>query len=144
MTRPDWDSYFADIASVVAARATCTRRRVGAVVVKRNRIVGSGYNGAPSGQPHCLDGACPRGLLSYDQVAPLSDYRRGPGRCIAAHAEINAIRHTHWWRRWGATLYITCAPCEWCRASIRKARVKRVVWTDEKGATCEWAPTGQP
>jgi dCMP deaminase len=60
--RPDWDGYFLGIASAVAARADCTRRQVGAVIVKGNRIVSTGYNGAPSGLPGCLtDGRCPRG-----------------------------------------------------------------------------------
>lgn len=60
--RPDWDEYFLDIAAAVARRADCTRRRVGAVIVRDHRVVSCGYNGAPAGRPGCLsDGACPRG-----------------------------------------------------------------------------------
>lgn len=62
--RPNWDGYFLGVAEAVAVRADCTRRRIGAVIVDPDRrIVSTGYNGAPSGQPGCLSaGACPRGL----------------------------------------------------------------------------------
>lgn len=61
--RPKWDSYFLGVADAVAARADCTRRRIGAVIVDSDhRIVSTGYNGAPSGKPGCLSaGACVRG-----------------------------------------------------------------------------------
>ncbi len=58
MNRPDWDTYFTNIARVVATRSTCPRASVGAVVVKDNRILSTGYNGAPSGEPHCLEAGC--------------------------------------------------------------------------------------
>ncbi|HHY46646.1 MAG TPA: hypothetical protein GX506_05020, partial [Firmicutes bacterium] len=52
--RPSWDEYFMEIAQVVARRSTCLRRQVGAIAVKDRRILATGYNGAPSGLPHCL------------------------------------------------------------------------------------------
>lgn len=58
MSRPDWDSYFMNIAKEVASRSTCPRASVGAVIVKDNRILSTGYNGAPSGEPHCLEVGC--------------------------------------------------------------------------------------
>lgn len=58
MERPNWDQYFMNITREVAARATCPRASVGAVVVKDNRILSTGYNGAPPGKPHCIDIGC--------------------------------------------------------------------------------------
>jgi len=58
MTRPDWDTYFLNIAKEVATRSTCPRASVGAVVVKNNRILTTGYNGSPPGKVHCIDAGC--------------------------------------------------------------------------------------
>lgn len=90
-TRPDWDDYFLGIAEAVARRADCRRRHVGAVLVANNRIVATGYNGAPSGGPSCLAGQCPRGLLDSAAVAPGSSYDTGAGSCVALHAEQNCL-----------------------------------------------------
>ncbi|MGW0682909.1 deoxycytidylate deaminase [Streptomyces sp. NPDC002754] len=60
-TRPDWDAWFLDGTRWLARRGDCTRRQVGAMVVRDRRILGSGYNGTRPGTPGCLDGACPRG-----------------------------------------------------------------------------------
>ena len=53
--RPDWDSYFMEIADIVSKRSTCLRRSVGALIVKDKRILATGYNGAPTGLKHCMD-----------------------------------------------------------------------------------------
>ncbi len=58
MTRPYWDLYFIRIAMEVASRSTCPRASVGAVIVKDNRILSTGYNGAPTGELHCTDVGC--------------------------------------------------------------------------------------
>jgi dCMP deaminase len=69
--RPGWDDYFLAIAEAVAARADCTRRQVGAVIVRDHRIVATGYNGAPPGHRGCLSaGACPRGRHYVRHVVP--------------------------------------------------------------------------
>lgn len=126
MTRPTFDEYFLGIAVAVAARADCTRRRVGSVVVRDHKIVSTGYNGAPQGAPGCLtDGACPRGRSG---VPPGSNYDDGPGRCIAVHAEMNAILYAGRDGCLGSTLYVTDAPCFWCQKTIRAAGLARVVW----------------
>ncbi len=127
---PGWDDYFLQIATAVAARAKCTRRRVGAVLVLDRRIIATGYNGAAPGKPDCLEGACPRGQLSYDAVPGLGDYDRPgtPGFCIAIHAEVNALlfatRDTK-----GATAYITDPPCPGCRKALAAAGIVRAVWS---------------
>lgn len=61
--RPSWDEYFLEVAHLVAKRATCIRRRVGAVLVKEKKILATGYNGAPSGLAHCVDIGCLREKL---------------------------------------------------------------------------------
>lgn|SRR3990167_5762821 len=58
MTRPDWDTYFMNIAREVSTRSTCPRASVGAVIVKDRRILSTGYNGSPPGEPHCTDVGC--------------------------------------------------------------------------------------
>ncbi len=58
MERPDWDIYFMNIAREVATRSTCPRASVGAVIVKGNRILSTGYNGAQTDEPHCLEVGC--------------------------------------------------------------------------------------
>jgi dCMP deaminase len=126
---PGWDEYFLGIAQAVSARAKCLRRRVGAVIVLDKRIIATGYNGAAPGRPDCLEGACPRGQLSYDQVAGLGDYDRPgtAGFCIAIHAEVNALlfatRDTK-----GSTAYITDPPCPGCRKALAAAGIIRAVW----------------
>ena len=140
--RPGWDDYFLGIAQAVAARADCTRRQVGAVIVRDHRIVATGYNGAPPRHPGCLSaGACPRGrhFLSVaplcfcgqpwpcpETVEPDSSYDTGPGACIALHAEQNAIMYAGIDGCLDSTLYVTDNPCDGCMRMIRASGLIRV------------------
>jgi dCMP deaminase len=115
--RPSWDEYFLQIARDVATRATCPRRHVGAVVVRDRRILTTGYNGSPPGQPHCEEPGV--GCLLEDN------------RCIRTlHAEQNAIIQAalHGVSTIGATLYCTCRPCHVCARMIAGAGVVRLVF----------------
>ena len=87
MSRPDWDEYFIRISAEVSTRASCPRAFVGAVIVSSDHhILSTGYNGAPSGEPHCIDIGC----LIKD------------GHCQRAlHAEVNAVA---WAARHGVAL----------------------------------------
>jgi|SRR5579875_3033932 len=115
--RKDFDSYFIDIANVIAERATCKRLKVGAVIVKNNRIVATGYNGSIHGHPHCEDEGC----LLNDQ-----------GRCIRCiHAEMNAILHANRDDLKEATLYVTHECCENCSKHLAQAGIKRIVYVNE-------------
>lgn len=126
--RPDWDTYFLGIADATSARADCHRRKVGAVLVdEARRVISAGYNGAPSGVPGCLSGGCPRGKLTYEQVAGLADYDSGAGRCVALHAEVNAVLYAARSTR-GATMYINHEPCGPCLRTMAGAGIARAVW----------------
>src|SRR5690606_1254757 len=125
VVRPDWDAYFLGIAEAASRRSDCERRKVGAAVVKDRRVRGTGYNGAPSGEPGCE--SCPRRL---SDVPPGSSYDTGPGTCVAIHAEGNALLYCDREDLVGATLYVTAEPCAGCRKLIRASGVVRVVWPD--------------
>jgi dCMP deaminase len=116
----DWDRYFLNIAKETATRSNCVRRRHGSVIVKDRRIRSTGYNGAPSGHPHCDTGACPRAQ---------SDEPSGWGydSCIAIHAEANAILFSSPEVREGATIYITGVPCFTCSKLIANSGITEVV-----------------
>jgi dCMP deaminase len=155
MSRPDWTEYFLGVAEAVSRRGDCRRKQVGSVIVNRsNRIIGAGYNGTAPGGPSCLAGQCPRGLLGYDEVAPLSSYEPGtPGFCISIHSEDNALRDARDRARallaeagrliWedeledlldkvtrGATMYTTYEPCAGCMDKIGQAGIVRAVWPE--------------
>lgn len=119
------DQTFLKIAQIWAEEAKCTRRQVGAVVVKDNKVIGQGYNGVTSGAVHCTDGGCPRGQLSYEQAGPRADYNQFP--CRAIHAEHNAILQAGLDRCVGATIYVTDEPCLQCANLIEHAKIGRVV-----------------
>ena len=116
--RPSWDAYFCGITRAVATRATCSRKAVGAVLVKNKLIRATGYNGAPAGLRHCdhTDGG---DLLN--------------GHCArSTHAEQNAIVQAarHGISIEGATLYCTNNPCLNCTKLLINAGIKRIVYED--------------
>lgn len=129
--RPDWVSYYLTGAQWVSTRADCRRRQVGAILVADdNRVLGIGYNGTDPGRPGCLSGACPRGLLSYDEQPAFVGY----GNCISRHAEENAIRNVSGgpdviWER-DPTMFITTQPCEGCQRLMADAGVWRAIWPE--------------
>ena len=118
--RKSWDEYFMEIAEIVKTRSTCLRRQVGAVIVKDNRIITTGYNGAPSGLRHCTDiGGCERERLHE--------------LCRALHAEQNAIIQAAkvGVSTEGATIYITLQPCVICAKMLVNAGITRIVHRGE-------------
>lgn len=110
------------IAHLVATRATCPRRSVGALIVRDKRILATGYNGAPRGLPHCpVDGQ-------------INDWPQGclrAGHCIRSlHAEQNALLQAAMIGIpcEGATMYVTCQPCNMCAKMIINAGISRVIY----------------
>lgn len=128
--RPSWDEWGLTIAAAVATRADCTRRLVGAVMMSPDhRVLGTGYNGYPAGQPGCLtDGACPRGQLTYDQLPTGHAYVDVEHPCAAIHAEENVLLEVAREHRAGATVYCTDEPCFNCFRVLAGSGVSRVVW----------------
>jgi len=120
--RPSWDEYFMSIAENVARRSTCLRRRVGAILVVDRQILATGYNGAPSGVPHCSETGCLREQMA---VPPGERHEL----CRGLHAEQNAIIQAarHGTRIDGATLYTTHHPCSMCAKMAINAGIGRIV-----------------
>ena len=120
--RPDWNEYFIDIALLVSRRSTCTRRSVGAVLVKDKRILATGYNGAPSGLAHCAEVGC----LRAQQQVPSGQRHE---LCRGLHAEQNAIIQAafHGISISGATLYCTTVPCSICLKMLINAGIRQMV-----------------
>jgi len=117
-SRPDWDTYFLQIAQLASSRATCARRKVGCVLVdSHNHIVSVGYNGVPSKFDHCIDETPCRGAYASSGTA-LDD-------CLAVHAEVNAFLHLT--SQDILTAYLTVCPCISCTKMICNSNIQRVV-----------------
>jgi len=132
--RPTWHQYFLTITRNVAERSTCTRAKVGAVIVRDKNILATGYNGAPAGMPHCIDSGC----LVYTSHTPTGEVEENCFRTI--HAEINAIAQA---AKNGASIrdadiYITHTPCIHCVKVLINTGIKRIFYEREyKRATIE-------
>ena len=123
MSRPNLINYFMDIAKLVATRSTCTRRQVGAIIVKNKHIISTGYNGAPSNLPHCTDGKCMR----EQQDIPSGERYE---MCNAVHAEMNAVVQA---AKLGASVdgaFMVCThyPCVMCARIIVNAGIKHIYY----------------
>jgi dCMP deaminase len=111
--RIDWDQYFMTQATLLSLRSTCTRLSVGAIIVRDRRVIAGGYNGAVSGDVHCIDEGC------Y-----LVD-----GHCVRTiHAEMNAVLQcaklgvvTD-----GAEVYVTDFPCLQCTKMLLQAGIVKI------------------
>ena len=123
-TRPSWETYFMDIAHLVAKRSTCRRRAVGALLVKDKRILTTGYNGAPTGIKHCLDIGCLREELN---IASGERHEL----CRGIHAEQNAIIQAalHGVSIKDASLFCTNQPCSICAKMIINAGIRAIYYS---------------
>lgn len=116
------------LAKLVSARSTCNSRKIGAVIVRNNRILTTGYNGAVHGAPHCIDKGpdfcLRRSIGAHD--ADKYNY------CLSSHAEVNAIDQA---ARFGisledAVLYCTLEPCNWCFKQLVQAGIKEIYFEE--------------
>ena len=136
MERVSKENYYLDIAETVAERATCLRRKFGAIIVKNDVIVSTGYNGAPRGRKNCSDlNFCQREQLGIPRGERYE-------MCRSVHAEQNAIIAAPREQMLGATLYMVCVSpedgavvsgcnsCMMCKRVILNAGIETVVVRD--------------
>ena len=136
MSRIDKVNYYLDIAQTVSERSTCLRRHYGAIIVKNDEIISSGYNGAPRGRKNCADlNYCTREEL---KIPSGQRYEL----CRSVHAEANAIISASRSEMLGATLYMACVnpatgelipdstSCSMCRRTIINAGIERIIIRD--------------
>ncbi len=138
MPRTDKINYYLDIAQTVAERSTCLRKAYGAIIVKNDSIIATGYNGAPRGRKNCSDiGYCMRDRLNIPRGERYE-------LCRSVHAEANAIIAAPRDQMIGATLYMACVlpdsdepvsgtnSCMMCKRTIINAGIETVVVRDTK------------
>ena len=138
MARISKHNYYLDIAQTVAERGTCLRRQFGAIIVKDDVIVSTGYNGAPRGRKNCSDlGSCIRDKLNIPRGERYE-------LCRSVHAEANAIIAAARERMLGATLYMACVDpadgsvvpgvcsCMMCKRVVINAGISTVIIRDDK------------
>lgn len=126
-TRPSWDEYFLAMLSIVKLRASCPRRQGGAIIVDElKRFVGIGYNGPPYKLPNCSK------TRSEGIPCPGIDDQSGDTtKCIALHAEHNAIFFSGDRIDLADTMYCTTEPCKKCALEILQTSIKRVVYLED-------------
>ncbi len=133
--------YYLNIAASVLDRSTCIRRRYGAIIVKDDEVVSTGYNGAPRGERNCSDcGFCQREALGVPKGERYE-------LCVAVHAEQNAIISASRREMMGGTIYIVGletdgsyanpTPCKICRRFIRNAGITRCIGMGVDGKPIE-------
>ena len=133
MERISKENYYLDIAETVLERATCLRRVYGAIIVKNDEIISTGYNGAPRGRKNCVDmGFCTREAM---QVPRGQRYEL----CRSVHAEANAIISASRRDMVGSTLYLVgkdartgqllgdATSCAMCRRQVINAGIRQVI-----------------
>ncbi len=138
MSRVSKHNYYLDIAQTVAERSTCLRKMYGAIIVKDDVIVSTGYNGAPRGRKNCNDlDFCMRDKLKIPRGERYE-------LCRSVHAEANAIIAAARERMLGATIYMVCispedgsvvggtSSCMMCKRQIINAGIATVIVRDTK------------
>ncbi len=128
--KPSWDEYFMKLAEVVRERADCTRRKVGAIIVKDKRIIATGYNGTPHNIKNCSEGGCKRCRQRDEGKISAIEYEES---CVCIHAEQNAIIQAAYLgiSTKEAIFYCTNLPCSTCAKMIINAGIKEVVFKED-------------
>ncbi|GCL72519.1 MULTISPECIES: deoxycytidylate deaminase [Paenibacillus] len=127
--RKDWDTYFMDIAYMASTRSRCNRRHVGAVLVQGKKLLGTAYNGAPSGVPDCSEAGCM--LVEEIELVPAEGKEQvvKKQRCIRTiHAEQNLLLFTDREDREGSVVYVTDQPCWTCANMLANSGISEIVY----------------
>ena len=119
-----------NLVEVIRSRADCTRRRVGALIVRDRRIITTGYNGTPHNIPNCTDGGCERCRMRDEGKITAWEYEES---CVCIHAEQNAIIQAAYLgiSTKDSTLYCTNLPCSTCAKLIINCGIKAVVYKED-------------
>lgn len=138
MDRVNKINYYLDIAMTVSERSTCLRKKYGAIIVKNDTIISTGYNGAPRGRLNCCDiGSCTRENLGIPRGERYE-------MCRSVHAEANAIISASHENMLGSTIYICCTDpsdgsivggtcsCMMCKRMVINAGIKEVIVRENK------------
>ena len=138
VTRPSLHEWALGIASVVAMRGTCARRKVGCVLLDEHGfILSTGYNGVAPGQVHCIDVPCPGATLPTGT---------GLSRCEALHAEANALLTCPDVHRVRG-IYVTCSPCVDCTKLLLRTSARElwylVPYAHDADARLLWERAGR-
>ncbi len=138
MERRDKDNYYLDLAEMVSQRSTCLRRHYGAVIVKNDEVIATGYSGAPRGRKNCTDiGSCIRESLKIPRGERYE-------LCRSVHAEANAIICASRQQMIGSTMYLAgtevstgeyiknASSCSMCKRQIINAGIEKIIVRDDK------------
>lgn len=121
MERKSYQKYFMEMAEFVSSRSTCIRRHVGAVIVNKNRVISTGYNGAPKGIEHCSVKTCIRNKKNI----PSGERHE---LCWGVHAELNAVIFANRYDLHNAEIYVTTHPCSFCAKCIINSGIKKIYY----------------
>lgn len=140
MERLDKENYYLDIAESVSARSTCLRKKFGAIVVKNDEIISTGYNGAPRGRKNCSDiGSCIRAELNIPRGERYE-------LCRSVHAEANAIISASRQELIGSTMYLVgididtndyvknSSSCSMCKRLVINSGISEIIIRDDKNS----------
>ncbi len=122
-----WTQYFIELAKLIAKKSSCIKRQVGAVIVRDNMIISTGYNGTPRGTKNCNEGGCAR--CANPEIKAGMNYHE----CLCVHAEENAIVQAAYQgiSTKNSALFTNLCPCLYCAKSIVNAGIKKVFYNQD-------------
>ena len=127
MSKIGWDDYFFGLASAASKKSTCIRRQIGAIIIRDNEVIATGFNHAPFGQRNCQEyGKCQRDELKIQSGLYVD-------KCFALHAEVHAIVHAAKCGHplYGSTMYVKVQPCNACARAMIVAGIKTVIYREK-------------